>query len=880
MPDLSLTKEKNFLDDRTIYETCDVDFLCRLLASGKLSTNWERSNFAIDKAQKLYSNEVKQIESYVAKYDYSVGGVPVEYRRARHGWGRAYGNRSLCLSNMYRHTRHTLAAPVFYDIDIKNCQVEILRQVCRDNNVHYPRCLDEYCEKREEVMAYHLEYCGLPMEHRKIVKRLFLRLIFCGSWYGFRKSVKEEYGFNVPEKPTKFCQEFKQGLATAGKEIMRHNTELRNVAINNKERKASQTEVVATFISLYLQEQEARVLGSVIEEMSKAGLMSKGDKVIGSYEYDGFKVVKSKADAFEYNGFVGRDAVCKYASDIAMAQRGFDLVFEEKPMDDVMDLSHVTDDDIKKVKQRLMEKPMKQQGKDDDVSIYLDTVTDFGVCFIIAEHTNRSYLFLMPEKRWITWDGKHWKPDDVALWKNTPTIVREYVENKFAHYEWTDISRHSLDAFIARIETYKHLHGVVKLAEKMFAEYSTKFDLNTDLLGFDNGVYDIASSTFRPSVKEDYVTMSCGYDFNPETDEEEEVYKEEVMKVLSQIHPIDEHREFFLMVLASGLSGRCIEHIFVYNGKGRNGKGLINQSMRLALGDYYCNSAVCIITESNKFKQSSGPNPEKAKLDKARYVVMKEPDKATPIQNSTVKDITGGGTIQARACHSNSTDCELHLTLCLETNAKPPVAEEAQGADFDRWIDYEFVSKFTADESKWDESKYVFPIDPNLKKREWWITRRNAFMKILMERLTKLHNRNYVLADIVPDAIRQRTLEYLQGSFQIHRWFLACFEPRRDDVDYGENDKDYTIHQVATVILKSDSVAAVPYRERQKVTLKTIKEYFLDNNDYFAGCIKKHGNSHILLGYREAIDEELLQEVTDEETDESSDFLMEDDDST
>ncbi len=69
----------------------------------------------------------------------------------------------------------------------------------------------------------------------------------------------------------------------------------------------------------------------------------------------------------------------------------------------------------------------------------------------------------------------------------------------------------------------------------------------------------------------------------------------------------------------------------------------------------------------------------------------------------------------------------------------------------------------------------------------------------------------------------------------------------------------------------------MPYRERQKVTLKTIKEYFLDNNDYFAGCIKKQGNSHILLGYREVVDEEQLQELTDDETEGSSDFLMDDD---
>jgi putative DNA primase/helicase len=103
-----------------------------------------------------------------------------------------------------------------------------------------------------------------------------------------------------------------------------------------------------------------------------------------------------------------------------------------------------------------------------------------------------------------------------------------------------------------------------------------------------------------------------------------------------------------LFVLSTALSGRAIEKFFVFNGAGRNGKGFLNEFMKVLLGDYFEYVSPIILTEDPKKKSSAQASPEMAKLSKMRYVVCKEPPKNQPIHNNVMKDLTGGGEVQAR----------------------------------------------------------------------------------------------------------------------------------------------------------------------------------------------------------------------------------------
>ena len=122
----------------------------------------------------------------------------------------------------------------------------------------------------------------------------------------------------------------------------------------------------------------------------------------------------------------------------------------------------------------------------------------------------------------------------------------------------------------------------------------------------------------------------------------------DIRTILKQILPFEDVRHLVLFILASGLSGRAIEKFFIFNGEGRNGKGVLDEFMMWCLGDYATFVSPMLLTEDRRFQRSGAPNPEKAKLHKKRFVVSSEPASISKIHNDTMKDLTGGGETQAR----------------------------------------------------------------------------------------------------------------------------------------------------------------------------------------------------------------------------------------
>ena len=125
----------------------------------------------------------------------------------------------------------------------------------------------------------------------------------------------------------------------------------------------------------------------------------------------------------------------------------------------------------------------------------------------------------------------------------------------------------------------------------------------------------------------------------------------------------------------------------------------------------------------------------------------------------------------------------------MECNKKPNFSEAPEKADVERVLDILFPSFFTSDESLWDVTKYVYQKNTKYKTREWRDVHNNAFMNLLIVYLLRLKNEaNYIIDEFVPESVKQRSLEYLQDSFDIHKLFRYLFERRSDDPDVNKNE--------------------------------------------------------------------------------------------
>jgi phage/plasmid-associated DNA primase len=295
-------------------------------------------------------------------------------------------------------------------------------------------------------------------------------------------------------------------------------------------------------------------------------------------------------------------------------------------------------------------------------------------------------------------------------------LVELYFDNASFNKTKTQLKRLKNAGFKKDIvETYKEVN----------CSKTLKFDNNPYLLGFENMVYDLEIDEFREYKYSDYVSITTGYDWRVPTKSELDLMN----KLIVEIMPIEEEREFYLQILSSCLDGNCLEHFIIFNGCGRNGKGMIDDMLLIALGNYAMIGNNSILFEASK----TGSNPEKANMHKKRLVLFREPPENKKFQNSIVKELTGGGTFCARGHHETLAKKELNLTMIIECNKKPLFAEEPTNADVGRIFDVYFRSTYTNDDLLIDHDKYIYEANIEYKTSKFQEKHKFALLQILMD---------------------------------------------------------------------------------------------------------------------------------------------------
>ena len=84
--------------------------------------------------------------------------------------------------------------------------------------------------------------------------------------------------------------------------------------------------------------------------------------------------------------------------------------------------------------------------------------------------------------------------------------------------------------------------------------------------------------------------------------------REEMMRIITQIMPNEDERDYLLMAMASGLFGRTVQNLFILTGEGGNGKDMLMSKLyRDCVGrDHYNYSNTSILTEKRKSELCQG----------------------------------------------------------------------------------------------------------------------------------------------------------------------------------------------------------------------------------------------------------------------------------
>ena len=281
--------------------------------------------------------------------------------------------------------------------------------------------------------------------------------------------------------------------------------------------------------------------------------------------------------------------------------------------------------------------------------------------------------YCRPWRRWLTWSGHRWEEDsDVeALAKETAIAIWDEAKTSNSKEFSSWAIRSQSTASIAGMLTMARSEPAVSLAVK---------DLDTDpwLLNTPSGTIDLRTGTLTPSRREDLITKITAASFDPDAGcPRWERFLEEVF-TKADLTPDRDLIEYIRRLVGYSLTGSVREQMLaILYGTGRNGKGVFTNTLRYMLGDYgWVTPAELLLS-----KRSDAHPTGLAALWGRRVVVSAETDQGRRLDESLIKNLTGGDPIAARRMREDYWEFAPEFKLMLATNYKP----EIRGTDEGIW---------------------------------------------------------------------------------------------------------------------------------------------------------------------------------------------------
>jgi len=317
----------------------------------------------------------------------------------------------------------------------------------------------------------------------------------------------------------------------------------------------------------------------------------------------------------------------------------------------------------------------------------------------------------------------------------------------------------SICSVIYKLEDTTFKNQVMVEAAEQFhnANFLKMLNSKHNLIGFNNGVYDIDTDTFRNGRPSDFITLTTGYDYRPldtscDADRNCLAQCEEFLRT---IFTDPELRYYMKKLLGSCLHGDIlVQAFYVWTGSGGNGKGILIELLTHTLGEYVTSINVTMLT--GKRSDCGAANPELYQTNGVRFVHVDEPEHNAMLNTGLIKNITGGEDVKVRTLYGEPIYFKPQFALNMLCNSKPKMPDANDGGLKRRLHIIPFTSSFVSFPNK--NNPLEFKTDGNIQaKLPTW---RYAFFHILKEayKLYKLEGLQ------VPEIVRKETDYYFKSN--------------------------------------------------------------------------------------------------------------------
>jgi putative DNA primase/helicase len=300
--------------------------------------------------------------------------------------------------------------------------------------------------------------------------------------------------------------------------------------------------------------------------------------------------------------------------------------------------------------------------------------TDIGNGERFADQHRDEVRYCRLQKKWLVWNGKRWQPDEEGLVNQRAKQTARSIYSEVAGVN-DSARRKELAKWAASSEAAYRQRAMIEMAksESGIPVLPDELDRDEWLLNVNNGTLSLKTGEVLPHRKEDLITKFIPINYDPDA------YCPKWIDFLSQVIKGNQQLiDYLWRVAGYTLTGDAGEQcLFLLWGVGQNGKSTFLNVLQTILNDY------ALQTDFNTFniKKGEGIRNDIARMAKSRLVVAIETSDGKRMDETVVKQLTGGDRVTARRLYQEYFEFRPEFKIFLATNYKP----EIHGQDLAIW---------------------------------------------------------------------------------------------------------------------------------------------------------------------------------------------------
>ncbi len=306
-------------------------------------------------------------------------------------------------------------------------------------------------------------------------------------------------------------------------------------------------------------------------------------------------------------------------------------------------------------------------------------LTDLGNAERFAGQLGDDVRYCYAWGSWLVWDGTRWAVDAMGdierRAKRTVRAIYAEAANADTNGEAKEIAKWAEES-----EKRNAINAMIALArsEQPIPVAVSSLDSEAWLLNCENGTANLVDGTLHEHRQSDFITKKCPVEYPDGNDGGDDPLT--WLAFLDRIFASNaELIGFVQRLMGMSLVGEVREHILpIFWGTGQNGKSTLLETFCGILGkDYSMKAPDGFLMEK---KHNEHPTAL-ADLHGKRVVSAIETGEKSRLNESLIKELTGGDTIRARRMRQDFWEFQPSHTVIIATNHKPTI----QGTDFGIW---------------------------------------------------------------------------------------------------------------------------------------------------------------------------------------------------